>query len=205
MITLFGSKGSPNTARVQWCLEELGTPYTTTLLDLAKGEQKKPEYVAINPNGRVPTLRDGDYVVWESAAIIAYLGDAYGAGRLVPSDAKGRGTVLQWLFWQNSDLGPHVGAPWYLKLNVRMGRGPLDPAAFAASVEKAHATLALFDRMLAGKDWLAGSAFSLADLSAAESVHLATISEVDLARHPNVARWFTAATSRDAFKKVHPF
>ena len=123
----------------------------------------------------------------------------------MPSDAKGRGTVLQWLFWQSNDLGPHVGSPWFLKLHERMGRGPVDPAALAASVEKAHTTLALFDAMLAGKDWLAGPAFSLADLSAAESVYLGTLSGVDLAKHPNVARWFNAATSRDAFKKVHPF
>lgn len=204
MITLYGSHGSPNTARVRWCLEELGTPHAMKWVDLSKGEQKKPEYTAINPNGRVPTLVDDGFTIWESNAIISYLGDAYGQGSLVPADVKGRATVHQWLFWQSNDLGPQVGSPWRMNLLATLGMAPVNEVALAAAIEAAHVVLTLFESMLGGKAFVTGTGFSLADISLAESVYLGTVSGVHLASHPNVARWFASVSSRPAFKKTHP-
>jgi glutathione S-transferase len=203
MITLHGSHRSPNTARVRWCLEEIGVSHTVAWVDLAKGEQKSPAYRAINPNGRVPTLVDGTFTIWESNAILSYLGDAYGQGSVVPPDVRGRGEVHQWLFWQSNDLGPALWAPWLMKFQAAVGRAVFNPDAFASAMEQARSTLALFEEMLGNKVFVAGGAFSVADISLAGSVHLGALAGVEMARFPNLARWLSSMTSRPAFIKTH--
>ncbi len=109
MIDLY-TAATPNGHKVSIALEELGLPYTLKVLDLAAGEQKRPEFLALNPNGRIPVIVDrsaGDFAVFESGAILIYLAEK--TGRLLPADAKGRSRVIQWLMFQMGGVGPMMG------------------------------------------------------------------------------------------------
>jgi len=138
-----------------WALEEAGVPYDLKVVDIMKGEQKESELVAKNPMGKLPTLVDGDVVVTESAAIALYLADRYAAGRLAPAlDAPERGTYLRWAFFAPSVIEPAVmarGAGWEVK-EIAAGWG--NYAAMLATAQTA----------IAGRDFLLGDTFSMADV-----------------------------------------
>jgi GST-like protein len=109
MIDLY-TAATPNGHKVSIALEELALPYTLKVLDLSKGEQKEPAFLAINPNGRIPAIVDreqDDFAVFESGAILLYLAEK--TGRLMPLDAKGRSRVIQWLMFQMGGIGPMMG------------------------------------------------------------------------------------------------
>lgn len=109
MIDLY-TAATPNGHKVSIALEELGLPYTLRVLDLAKGEQKTPAFLAINPNGRIPAIVDheaGGFAVFESGAILIYLAEK--TGRLMPTDVQGRSRVIQWLVFQMGGVGPMMG------------------------------------------------------------------------------------------------
>ena len=138
-----------------WALEEAGVPYELKVVDIMKGAQKQPEFLAINPMGKLPTLVDGDVVVTESAAIALYLADRYAAGRLAPAlDDPRRGTYLRWSFFAPSVIEPAVmakGAGWEVK-EVSAGWG--NHASMMAAAESA----------LAKGPFLLGEDFSMADV-----------------------------------------
>jgi len=109
MITLFTAP-TPNGHKASIMLEELGVPYQVQPVNIGSGEQKKPDYVKLNPNGRIPTIVDhenGDFAVFESGAILIYLAEKY--GKLFPADVKGRSTVIQWVMFQMGGIGPMQG------------------------------------------------------------------------------------------------
>ena len=109
MIDLY-TASTPNGWKASVTLEELGTPYTVRPIDLSSGAQKQPDFLAINPNGRIPAIVDranGDFAVFESGAIMIYLAEQ--AGRLLPTDARGRSLVIQWLMFQMGGIGPMMG------------------------------------------------------------------------------------------------
>lgn len=138
-----------------WALEEAGVPYELKVVDILKGEQKNPGFLAINPMGKLPTLVDGGVVVTESAAIALYLADRYGAGRLAPAlDDPRRGTYLRWSFFAPSVIEPAVmakGSGWEVK-EVSAGWG--NHASMLAAAESA----------IAGRPFLLGDDFSMADV-----------------------------------------
>ncbi|WP_298335146.1 glutathione S-transferase family protein [uncultured Erythrobacter sp.] len=109
MIDLY-TWGTPNGFKVSVALEEMGLDYTVKPVNIGAGEQKWPEYLAINPNGRIPAIVDrdnDDFAVFESGAILIYLAEK--SGKLLPTDMKGGSEVLQWLMWQMAGLGPMQG------------------------------------------------------------------------------------------------
>ena len=109
MITLY-TAATPNGHKASVTLEELGLPYTVKALNLMKGEQKQPEFLAINPNGRIPAIIDSEqdnFAIFESGAIMIYLAEK--TGRLLPTDVRGRSSVIQWLMFQMGGLGPMMG------------------------------------------------------------------------------------------------
>jgi glutathione S-transferase len=138
-----------------WALEEVGVPYELKIVDILKGEQKRPGFVALNPMGKLPTLVDGDVIVTESAAIALYLADRYAAGRLAPAlDDPRRGTYLRWSFFAPSVIEPAVmakGSGWEVK-EVAAGWGNY------ASV------LAASESAIAKGTFLLGKDFSMADV-----------------------------------------
>jgi glutathione S-transferase len=194
VIRLYGTRQSRAT-RSLWALEELGVPY-----ELVAAETKSADYKAINPNGKIPALVDGDLVLFESMAINLYLARKYDKSGLWPREVADEGRAFQWSIWAMTEIEPAL-------LLVLMNRVFLppnqrdEPAAKAAE-EKLGPALAILDASLASKKYLLGDSFTIADLNVASVLSWALFSKVDLAKTPNTQRWLLECTARPAFNKA---
>lgn len=150
--------GTPNGYKATVTLEELGLPYTVHAIDLAAGEQKRPEFLAMNANGRIPVLVDDGFAVFESGAILLYLAEK--TGKLLPADSEGRSRVIQWLMFQMGGVGPMMG-----QANVFFRYLPekIQPAIDRYQGE-VRRLLTVLDAQLADKEYLSGE-FSIADIA----------------------------------------
>src|SRR5215471_15716930 len=137
MVTLYGHPVSSNSRKVHWALEELGTPYTYQTVDLFKGEHKRDPFLGKNPNGRVPVVQDQGIVLYESNAILWYLADRYGLGKIVSESAEQRALVHQWVSWQASDLAPAILPPWLTLFYARVAGVPYEEAKLLQACESA--------------------------------------------------------------------
>ncbi len=200
MIKLYGMTLSAHTRKVQTALLELGLPYELIVIDLTKGGQHNPEYVKLNPGAKTPTLVDGDLVVIESNAILTYLADTYGKGKLIAESGADRWQTVQWLTWNASEGHGPLSRPWYLKILYPLMGMPLDQAALDKSHADAQVPLKLLDHVLSCQTYFGGSSYSVADIAMAESVFLSQWGGVDTSTYPNVTRWFLDVTSRDSYK-----
>lgn len=152
-----------NAHKVTIALEEMGLSYAIEIVDILKGEQDRPEFRALNPNGRIPVLADGDVVVFESAAILQYLGRK--TGRFYPDDEPTRARVDSWLFWQMAGLGPMSGQVNYFARAARNPERKPEETAFAVERYRRE-TARLFgvlEQALQGCDYLCGD-YSIADM-----------------------------------------
>jgi len=201
-MKLYQNKMSPNAKRVRVCANELGITLNIVELDFAKGEHKKPEYLAKNPMGKVPTLEDDDgSFMWESPAIITYLAGKNPQSNLFPNDAKGRAETLRWMFWNTAHFEPAVLGVAFEKLfKPMMGADP-DEARIAACTKDFERYAPILDAHLANKTWLLGDAFSLADISVGVACELALPAQLDMSKMPNLKAWLGRVTERPAWKK----
>ena len=145
-------------------LEEAGVPYDLTFIDFAKNEQKAPDYMKLNPNGRIPTIVDrsnGDFPVFESGAILWYLAEKY--DRFLPSDANGRSETLQWRRVQMGGIGPMMGQAMYFR-RIAAPNGQEEPFSINRYVTESAAFLRFWIR-LQGREWLAADQYTIADIS----------------------------------------
>lgn len=203
MIKLYGHPFSLNARKAHWTLEELGLPYEYQVVHLPKGEHKKAEFLALNPAGRIPVLTDGETTLAESNAIVLYLAEEYGRGKLVPDDKKARARLLQWMFWQVSDGSTTLSRPWYLRFVAPMlTQQPVDEPAVAQAIANAAAPLRFLDAALGGSPYLAGPDFSAADICVGEAVLLAQTGGVDTGAYANVSRWADLLSRRPACEKT---
>ncbi len=196
MIDLY-TAATPNGHKVSIALEEMGLPYTLQVLDLAKGEQKTPAFLAINPNGRIPAIVDheaGGFAVFESGAILIYLAEK--TGRLMPSDVQGRSRVLQWLMFQMGGVGPMMG-----QANVFFRYFPekIQPAIDRYQGESKR-LLAVLDGQLKDHEYLAGD-YSIADIANWAWVRTHRWSGVDVSDLPHLRRWMDAIRQRPAVQR----
>ena len=198
MIKLYGLRQS-RALRSLWALEELGVPYELVPVDFAT-DAKKPEYLAINPNGRVPALVDGDVTLCESMAINLYLARRYDKQGLWPKSPSDEGRAFQWSFWGMTEIEPSL-------LQVLLNRVFLpepqrDAALAKAGEEKLAQPLRVLDAALAGRKHLLGETFTIADLNLASILAWALFARLDLSKTPNVERWLRACCARPAFTKA---
>jgi GST-like protein len=189
---------TPNTWKAAIMLEECGLPYTVKPVDIRAGEQLKPEFLAISPNNKVPTIVDLDgpegkpLAIFESGAILVYLAEK--SGKLLPGGAA-RSEVLQWLFWQVGGLGPMAG-----QAHVFRNIDPPNPPALERYVKESARLYGVMDRRLADRDHLAGD-YSIADISCFGWVWFHNMHGQDLALFPNISAWFARLSMRDAVKR----
>eukprot|EP01036_Dinobryon_divergens_P044445 gene44445-59309_t len=161
MIDLYTSP-TPNGWKASVALEELGLDYEVHAIDLLSGAQRAPDYLALNPNGRIPTIVDrdeGNFAVFESGAILVYLAEK--TGRLMPADAKGRSLVLQWLMFQMGGLGPMLGQAHHFRIYAPE---KIDYAVNRYTNE-AKRLYGVLDQQLKSKKWIAGGEYSIADMA----------------------------------------
>jgi glutathione S-transferase len=200
MITLYG-KAASRTARNLWALEELDLPYKHVPYDYLKGETKTPEFLAINPAGKVPALTDGDVVMTESLGMNLYIAHTYGAGKLWPDTKAGRAKCIQWTLWAATELEPSAaGRLIQLILTPEPNR---DMKAVEAYAEKSKAALKTLEIALTRSPYLAGETFSVADLNVSAVTEYLQRTNMDLSPWPAVVKWLEVCLSRPANQKVN--
>lgn len=193
MIKLY-TAATPNGWKASVALEEMALPYEVHALDLMKGDQKKPDFLAINPNGRIPAIVDteeGDFAVFESGAVLIYLAEK--TGKLMPTDVKGRSQVIQWLMFQMGGVGPMMG-----QANVFFRYMPekIQPAIDRYQNESKR-LLSVLDSQLAENEYLAGD-YSIADIANWCWARTHAWSGVDIDDLPNLKRWLDQIGAREA-------
>jgi glutathione S-transferase len=199
-ITLWGRLNSVNVQKAVWALEELGLAYESVPLGGKFGGLDDPAYRAMNPNGRVPTLRDGDLVVWESHAIVRYLAATYGVGTLWPTDPRERAETDQWTDWVATIFqGAWLGV---FEAVVRTPANRRDPKAIARAEAAANRLYAMLDNRLAGRDFLGGSGPTYADIVAGASMFRWMTMPHERPDMPNLEAWHRRLEARPAFKKA---
>ena len=197
-ITLWGRKSSANVQKVLWTLEELSLPYEHIPAGGDFGGLADPAYLAMNPNGRVPTLKDGDLVVWESDAIVRYLAARYGSGTLWPEDPAKRAIADQWMTWGTTEL--EVDWLWLFWRLVRTPPSKRDALAIARHLDATVARFQLLDRRLQGRKYLAGDAFTIADLPAGMTLYRWYAMDIERPQTPNVDAWYGRLQERPAYR-----
>ncbi len=195
MIDLY-TWSTPNGRKISIALEEMGLPYAVHRVDIGKDEQFKPEFLAISPNNKIPAIVDRDTggSIFESGAILMYLGDK--TGKLYPAERKARIRIHEWLMWQMSAVGPMLGrAHYFLKYNV--GKAPFAETWFAAEAQRIYGVL---DRLVAQQDFMCGD-YSIADIATFPWIARHGWQGIDLDGFPNVKRWYLTIAARPAVMK----
>ncbi|QYF85663.1 glutathione S-transferase N-terminal domain-containing protein [Brevundimonas sp. PAMC22021] len=196
---------TPNGWKVSIALEEMGLPYTLKPVNIGAGEQFRPEFQAISPNGRMPAIIDPDgpggepLSIFESGAILQYLGAR--SGRFYPSDARGKAEVDQWLFWQVGGLGPMAGQTHHFRQYAPAMIRDQRQIAYGVRryTDETHRLYGVLDRQLADREFIAGD-YSIADMAAWPWI-LPEAQGQDLADFPNLKRWVEAVGARPAVQK----
>ncbi|MEX2519568.1 MAG: glutathione S-transferase family protein, partial [Paracoccaceae bacterium] len=163
MITVYGRATSSNVQIVMWAIAELGLKHERLDYGHSYGGNDTPEYLAMNPNGLVPTFRDGDLVMWESSAILRYLGAQYGDEAFWPRDPAVRGPLDMWAEWSKTTLSPGFNYAIFLPM-VRTPRSQRDMAAIDRGIEALKPVMRRLDARLGAGPYLAGEALSFADM-----------------------------------------
>jgi glutathione S-transferase/GST-like protein len=196
MIDLY-TAATPNGHKISIALEELGLQYTVHALDLSKLEQRRPEFLKISPNGRIPAIVDrelDDFAVFESGAILIYLAEK--TGRLMPSDTRGRSLVMQWLMFQMGGIGPMMG-----QANVFFRYLPEKiPLAIDRYHGEVRRLFGVLDTRLANHEYLAGD-YSIADIANWAWVRTYRWSGVDTSGFEHLTRWKALLASRPACQR----
>jgi glutathione S-transferase len=197
MIKVYGVPRS-RTMRPLWMLEELGVPYENVPVDFVAGT-KTPEFSQLNPNQHIPVLQDGDLVLYESLAINLYLARKYDKG-LWPTSAEDEGRAFQWSIWAMTELEEPV-------LTALVHRAVLpDDQRDARKADDAagrfRKPLGVLEKALAGREYLLGSGFTVADLNVASVLSWAPLARLDLSEAPAAAAWLGRCTARPALARV---
>ncbi len=191
---------TPNGHKITIALEELGLDYTIKPVDIGKGDQFDPDFLAFSPNNRMPAIIDhkgenGVQTVFESGAILLYLAEK--TGKLMPTKGAGRIEVIEWLMWQMGGLGPMLGQAHHFNFYAK----EKIPYAMERYSQEANRLYGVMDRRLAAKVWLASDDYSIADIAAFPWTRTYERQGVDIADYPHVAKWREAMLARDAVQK----
>jgi glutathione S-transferase len=196
---------SPNVRRVRLTAAVLGLELEEKKVDFSKGEQKGPELLALNPNGQVPTLVDGSFVLSESRAIMQYLAAKKPESGLLPRDEQARADVTRWQFWDASQFSPQVGTLAFQRvIKPMLGMGEPDAAKVDEALVNFRRCAAVLDKQLEGKSYIVGTSLTLADLTLASSLMYAQQADVPLAEFPNIQALCSRIGELDAWKATNP-
>ena len=197
MLKVWARNNSSNAQKVMWAIGEIGISYERTDIGMEFGGNDKPDYLALNPNGLIPTIEDGDLVLWESNSIIRYLANRYSAGKLEPSDAKTRALANQWMDWQISVFQPAFTKTFWGLIRTPPERR--EQTVIAESKTKSVAAATILDAELSRHAYVAGDAFSIGDIPV--GVFIYRFRQLVPERPPmrNLERWYASIEKRSAF------
>ena len=199
MFTLYTYPMSGNGRKVHMCLEEVGAQYEIIRIDLLKGEQKNPDYLKINPNGKVPTLKDDGFILWESNAILLYLADKFPTAKLLPVDGHDRARTFQWLLFEQTTFRPPLST--LVRLTRFTPTEKQDKQAIEHAWNEVRTNMGILQTSLSGRDYIGGT-FSVADMAVLPYVYLAADLGLDLSSWSTVAAYYKRLSARPTWQKV---
>jgi len=198
MLEIWGRPYSSNVIPVIWTANELGLDYILQLAGGSFGKLDTEAYGKINPNRMIPSIRDGDFALWESLAIVRYLCDRYGAGTLSPADPQMRAIADQWMEWSASRA--FMPVIYLFFATVRTQPAERDPAKIASLNKEAHDALTILDRHLADRPYVCGDEFTMGDIPIGCVVYRYFNVEVERPALPHVEAWYDRLATRPAYK-----
>lgn len=200
MLRVWGRLSSVNVQKVVWTADELGLAYERTDAGGAFGIVATPEYRRLNPNGLVPVIEDGGFVLWESNAIVRYLAAKHAPGTLWPESLERRADIDRWMEWQSTTFTPAMrDAFWQL---VRVPAAERVPAAIEASRAASEKAAAILEAHLDGRAFAAGEAFSPADIVLGCAAHRWLALPLAREPRPNLERWYASLKARPGARQV---
>lgn len=204
-MKLYGFPPSPRVWVARAVAAQLGIPLEFELVDLTKGAQYAPDYLAINPTGRVPTLLDGDLKLWETTAIIQYLAGQK-PNTLWPDDLRTRADIMRWQSWTLSHWEKDSCVPLVFERLVKqvLGAGPPDEAVVTRALNNFARDAKVLDTHLGAQPYIVGDALTLADFTVAGPLVYAEPAGMPLADYPKLADWFGRVTSLPCWKDTAP-
>ena len=199
-LRIWGRLNSINVQKVVWTARELALPYERIDAGGAFGGNRTPEYLRMNPNGKIPVIDDDGFVLWESNAIVRYLSARHGTGTLWPADPHRRADADRWMDWQATELTPAMRDA-FMQL-VRTAPGSRAPALVDASNQATEPLMTLLDAHLGNRDSLCGETFTVADIAVGTAVHRWFGLPQPHAPRSNVERWYRRLMMRPAVAGV---
>jgi len=195
---------TPNGHKISICLEEMQLPYNIVPVDISKGEQFTPAFLAIAPNNKIPAIVDhepldqgGPVALFESGAILTYLGNK--TGQFLPANPRGRAAVAQWLFWQVGGLGAMAG-----QLHFFQSLAPEHvPFAIARFEKEVNRIFAVLDKQLANHAFIAGPDYTIADMAAFTWAATYDMLKLPIEKYPHARRWLETIAARPAVKRAY--
>lgn len=201
MIEIWGRASSSNVQALIWATEELGLKYVRHDAGFIYGVNDTPDFLAMNPNGTVPVLKDGDNApIWETGAILRYLSERYGDDEFWPKDTAGRSQVDQWAEWAKINITLKFTAPIFWRV-VRTAPSKRDPEAIADAVTSLSHFLAIAEQQLNKTNWLASSDFTLADIQFGHVLYRYFDIDIERPKLPNLEAYYDRLNERSAFKE----
>jgi glutathione S-transferase len=199
MLKIWGRNTSINVQKVMWAIGELGIPYERVDIGGPFGKNNEPAYLAMNPNGLVPTLEEDGFILWESNSIVRYLAAKYGAGTLEPKDLRDRASASRWMDWQLSVTAPTIH-PLFWGL-IRTPPEKREHAKINEAKDKTTATMKILDAQLGKTAFVAGDTFSMGDIPVALTAYRYRKLVPDRGGLDNLERWYAGIEQRPAFKE----
>jgi glutathione S-transferase len=199
MLKILGRANSINVMKVLWCCEELNLPYERVDVGGAFAFKNQPNYLELNPNGRVPTIDDDGFILWESNVIVRYLSAKHAMGTLFPKADRERWNAERWMDWQQTVAGPAMTAMfWQL---VRTAPEKRDLAAVEASRKSTAEAMNILDKHLAASPFVAGGSFSMADIPLGCMAYRWLAFPVERPHQPHLAAWHEKLKQRPGYRK----
>jgi glutathione S-transferase len=199
VLKILGRNNSSNVQKVMWCCGELGLKVDRSDIGGPFGKNREPEYLALNPNGLVPTMDDDGFILWESNAIVRYLTAKHGTGTLWPADLRHRADADRWMDWQATAVAPAI-TPMFLGL-YRTPPDKRDPAAIEASRVKTGEVLKILDAHLAKRPYVGGDTLTMGDIPLGIMGYRWFNFPIERPEMKNLRAWYDRLTQREAFRQ----
>ena len=182
-------------------LEEVGVPYDLTFVDFSKNEQKAPDYLKLNPNGKIPTIEDRSEgrAIFESGAILWHLATKY--GKFLPTDEAAKSEVMQWMFFQVGHIGPMMGQAMYFQ-HIAAPNGQVEPFSIKRYVDESRRLLEVMNTRLEGRDWIAADEYTIADMMLYPWARAYVWARASVDGLPHLKAWFDRIDERPAVQKA---
>lgn len=202
-LKIYAFPPSPRSFKVLWAAHQLGIDYELQLVDLFKGDQRKPDYATLNPNARAPVVDDGGYLLWESNAIVEYFASLKPAAGILPQETHARLSIIKWMFWESSHWDQACAILVFQNLLKRLlSLGEPDAAEIARGSQLFERAGQVLNSELQKHRYVAGDQFTAADLSVGADMCLAEAAQYPIAPFAGIRRWYDELRSMPSWQKT---